>query len=83
MIITGAMKAQTKLVLYLNQHLKRGEEEGRRERGGRWEGGREGGGREVGGREGGREEEGRRKGREGNIAGIGWTKELAVTHANS
>ena len=55
MIITGATKAQTKLVLYLNQHLKRGEEEGRKER----ERGEEEGRRERGGREGGRERRGR------------------------
>ena len=46
-MITGAVKAQMKLVSYLNQHLKREggrEEEGRRERE-RDERGREGGGR--------------------------------------
>ena len=72
MMITGAVKAQMKLVSYLNQHLERKrEEEGRRERE----------------REGGREEEGRRERergkREDARATIGWMKELALTHAAS
>ena len=51
MMITGAVKAQMKLVSYLNQHLKRKREGGRRKEGER----------ERERKEGGREEEGRRE----------------------
>ena len=77
MMITGAVKAQMKLVSYLNQHLKRKREGGRRKEGERERGKREGGRRKEGERE---RERGKR---EDARASIGWMKELALTHAAS